>query len=917
MDAASPSACPHCFGDLSATPCPHCGWRPGVDNPAPALALGTLLDGRHRIGRVLGHGGFGITYLAWDENLHLRLAIKEYLPRDCASRAPDGVSLAVYSGQAGEQFAYGLDRFLEEARALARFDQHPGIVTVKSFFRAHGTGYCVMDYVEGLTLKQYLERQPGGRIPVEQAWRLLQPVMDALRAVHKEGLLHRDLSPDNIYITGQGRVKLLDFGAARFAAGEHSRSLSIILKPGYAPEEQYRTRGKQGPWTDVYGLAATLYRAITGSAPPEALDRLDEDELVAPSRLGIAITPEQEAVLLTALAVRAAARYPTMHGMQEAWGAGGNATASTPKSEPDGPSSSSMAISSPEPVYVSTATPMRKGRLGCGTIIFVAASSLLFLLILANITAPEFTDSSSGTRSSNTPAPTPSHPPLSETSPVTSPSRPVSPDLISGRYQPLGPDGAIIEDTTTNLQWMRCSQGQHWNGDTCDGAALKLTWDDAMRQPRGLSFGGHADWRVPTKEELVTLVYCSSGQPKTWNNRGDSCGGGFSRPTIDQVAFPRAGEAWFWSSSRFAGNSNTAWSVYFGNGYIDNYGEKNAYYVRLVRGEGYIHDATLTTPPKSQLVPSNCPPELSDLERQFIANLDRFALTSDPSGVHAKGTLEQILSILESGEKCIWSGVLLTKEEIRSAGLSQISKKYIELSNSAFLRSNSDDAWKWISLGIEIDPTSDDLRDRTIDLWKPEADQGDAIAQFFLGWMYAERGNDQDDARAVGWYRKAAEQGDVDAQVNLGWMYEEGRGVAQDDRAAASWYRKAAEQGHAVAQFNLGLMYGEGRGVAQDDRQAVSWYLKAAEQGDFDAQFNLGWMYQEGRGVAQDDRQAVSWYRKAAEQGDSDAQFNLGWMYQEGRGVAQDDRAAVSWYRKAAEQGDSEAQQALDALLGR
>jgi serine/threonine protein kinase len=141
-----------------------------------------------------------------------------------------------------------------------------------------------MDYVEGLTLKQYLERQPGGRIPVEQAWRLLQPVMDALRAVHKEGLLHRDLAPDNIYITRDGRVKLLDFGAARFAAGEHSRSLSIILKPGYAPEEQYRSRGKQGPWTDVYGLAATLYRAITGTVPPEALDRLDQDELIPPSR---------------------------------------------------------------------------------------------------------------------------------------------------------------------------------------------------------------------------------------------------------------------------------------------------------------------------------------------------------------------------------------------------------------------------------------------------------------------------------------------------------------------------------------------------------------------------------------------------------------------------------------------------------
>jgi serine/threonine protein kinase len=318
MEELNAARCPNCFSDGKAQPCADCGWQAGQDNPPPALALGRVLDGRYRIGQVLGHGGFGITYLAWDDNLHLRLAIKEYLPRDCATRAADGLSLAIYSGQAGDQFAYGLDRFLEEARALAHFDQHPGIVTVKNFFRAHGTGYCVMDYVDGITLRDYLEQQSGGRISFDAALKLLMPVMDALRAVHKEGLLHRDIAPDNIYLTQDGRIKLLDFGAARFAAGEHSRSLSIILKPGYAPEEQYRTRGHQGPWTDVYGLAATFYRAITGQVPPEALDRLDTDDLVPPSRLGLAITPDQEAALLKGLAVKARERHQSMTELQQA-----------------------------------------------------------------------------------------------------------------------------------------------------------------------------------------------------------------------------------------------------------------------------------------------------------------------------------------------------------------------------------------------------------------------------------------------------------------------------------------------------------------------------------------------------------------------------------------------------------------------
>ena len=289
--------------------------------PPPALALGEVLDGRYRIGQVLGHGGFGITYLAWDENLQLRLAIKEYLPRDSASRAPNGVSLAVYSGRAGEQFAYGLDRFLEEARALAHFVQHPGIVTVTNFFRAHGTGYCVMDYVEGITLGHYLVQQPEGRISVEAALRLLTPVMDALRAVHKEGLLHRDLAPDNIYMSRTGRIKLLDFGAARFAAGEHSKSLSIILKPGYAPEEQYRTKGQQGPWTDVYGLAATFYRAITGQLPPESLDRIDDDDLAPPSDLGVATSARTGVRLAQGPGRSGDAALSEHHGVSTGWSA--------------------------------------------------------------------------------------------------------------------------------------------------------------------------------------------------------------------------------------------------------------------------------------------------------------------------------------------------------------------------------------------------------------------------------------------------------------------------------------------------------------------------------------------------------------------------------------------------------------------
>ncbi len=189
------------------------------------------------------------------------------------------------------------------------------------------------------------------------------------------------------------------------------------------------------------------------------------------------------------------------------------------------------------------------------------------------------------------------------------------------------------------------------------------------------------------------------------------------------------------------------------------------------------------------------------------------------------------------------------------------------------------------------------------------AEQGDADAQFKLGWMY-EAGQEvaQNDSTAVEWYSKAAEQGSADAQFNLGWMFEKGRGVLQSSNKAAEWYRMAAEKGHEIAQFNLGLMYEEGSGVEQNDSTAVEWYRKAAEQGDAAAQFHLGWMYDQGRGVAQSVDMAVECYHKAAEQGHAGAQLNLGLMYEEGKGVAQSDTRAIEWYRKAAEQGDADAQ---------
>jgi hypothetical protein len=311
--------CPACFHDAgTANACPHCGFDVHTQRPANALPAGTVLNGQVIIGRVLGKpGGFGITYLALDRGLRARVAIKEYLPRDLATRATDQTTILPHSADDAELFRYGLGQFLTEARTLAQLD-HPNIVRVRQFFEANGSAYLVMDYYRGVTLADYLAHQPGERMPEAKALALMQPILDGLRDVHAHGFLHRDIKPANIYLakTDSGGVRpiLLDFGAARQSVGERSRSLSVVLTAGYAPFEQYSRRGNQGNWTDVYAAAAVLYRMVTGREPAEAADRLPEDTLIPAASLGVS-QPLGDALAL-GLAVRPEDRPQTIDALR-------------------------------------------------------------------------------------------------------------------------------------------------------------------------------------------------------------------------------------------------------------------------------------------------------------------------------------------------------------------------------------------------------------------------------------------------------------------------------------------------------------------------------------------------------------------------------------------------------------------------
>ncbi|OGA96128.1 MAG: hypothetical protein A3G27_00505 [Betaproteobacteria bacterium RIFCSPLOWO2_12_FULL_66_14] len=241
-----------------------------------ALPLRSMLQ-EYRIEQVLGAGGFGITYLACDTNLDKNVALKEYLPGELAMRSPDGKVVAQATGhEAG--YRWGLERFLQEARTLAKFS-HPHIVRVLRYFEANATAYMVMDYEKGDPLKVVLQHDP--QPPEAKLKALIAPLLDGLAAVHATGFLHRDIKPDNIFVRADGRPVLIDFGAARQALGGETRSLTAILTPGYAPLEQYSGEGKQGPWTDLYAMGGVLYRAVVDKNPPDAVTRIRGDTLGA------------------------------------------------------------------------------------------------------------------------------------------------------------------------------------------------------------------------------------------------------------------------------------------------------------------------------------------------------------------------------------------------------------------------------------------------------------------------------------------------------------------------------------------------------------------------------------------------------------------------------------------------------------
>lgn len=798
----------------------------GTGEPwAAALPPGTLL-GEFELKRVLGVGGFGIVYLAFDRQLHRHVAIKEYLPNAYAMRSGT-LKISALSARHQDTFEAGLRSFIQEARLLARFE-HPALVKVLRFWESNGTAYMAMPHYQGRTLRDVLKADTGFTTEADLR-RLISPLLDAVALLHAEQCFHRDISPENIIIQPTGAPVLLDFGAARRIIGDGTQALTVVVKPNYAPIEQYAESGDlaQGPWTDVYGFAAVMYAVIMRAAPPSAVARVYKDPLqplarVAPEGYGAQFLRGIDA----GLAVRPEGRPQSIDDFREVLGlpSGGEVPSALMRAADDDrepyvaraasraradptvagtkpkPSSDTKVMVGPDSRWVPPQPEPRPRNARMPAIVSgvvalaVAIGIGVVLFAQRRSDAPVTVVMESPVRSAAPAATLPAPPPESRPA-----DAPVAPAADAG---PAGSPAAATRAADTPAATPVAPV-------VAPVVAASRPAPAQERPPPGPAAPAKAAALAPAPEASLLQksgkakdVAPHAPVPSTEPNaRGlPAAVPPVAIATAKPAATPDAGA----DLARAAATTETGRSSDAIDAYKDFSDEGRRYAQAADRGDAAAQVAL------GRMYASGKGAPRSDAEaaRWFRKAADQGS---------AEGS--QYLGILYADGR----GVARDPAE----------------------------AAKW---------------------YRKAADQGNAVAQNNLGAMYAAGvGVPRDDAEAVKWYRRSAEQGNASAQVNLGGLYALGQGLPKDEGEAVAWYRKAAEQGNARAQNNLAVMYTSGQGVARDEAEAARWYRRAAEQGSASAQYNLGVVYASGRGVMKDEAEAVLWYRKAAAQGHAPA----------------------------------------------
>jgi len=751
--------------------CPRCGWAKSAGAASVLhLAPGTPLQ-NYLVGRVLGQGGFGITYIGWDTLLHRKVAIKEFFPQLIASRAPGGVTVTPSASRAGDDFAHGLASFMNEGRILARFSDHPCIVSVLNLFEANNTGYLVMGYLEGVTLAQAMSAA-GGKLGYAAAREIMMRVLDGLREVHAQGLLHRDISPDNIYLTRQGPVKILDFGAAKMTVGERSQTLSVVLKEGYAPEEQYRREGRQGSWTDIYAAAATFYKAITGVTPPSSLDRLAADRLEKPSAYCPDLPAKAESAILRGMATQAGSRYQTIEDFQNDLPAGPSA--------PYGPvtrrSKRKLAIA-----VVSTAVGLVLG--------YLLLRSLLYWRYETEAEAYYRAGDYESARDY-----------FEKTAAAGKPSG----EMFLGRMWANGQ--GVAQDFETARRWYEQAAAAG-NAEAMDN--LGLLYENGFGVPQDGAKA--ADWYRQAGDRgsadaigrLAILYHDGSGVAHDDSE---------ARRLFEKAAAQ--------GSTRAMSNLGIMYETAPG-GKPDYAHARSLYEQAAAKGCGaamvrmaFLYDNGRGVDPD----PAKA--------REWY---EKAAAAGDPWGMVYLGDM------YGSGRSVSRDPARQRQLYDKAASTTAIYAvdpnryEHWVLTGRGAAQRSIGDLYRYPGPGATPD------FGQAVAFYQKAAADGDDVGMSRLGAMFAAgQGVDQNYPAARQWDEKAISLGNSDAMNNLAVLYFYGRGVPQSYPKARELFEKSAVDGNSTAMRNLGNMYNQGPDGKLDSKKAREWWGKAADAGDID-----------------------------------------------------------------------------------
>ena len=929
-----------------------CTARQGVmaESQSPCqLPCGYVL-GQYEIVQTLGQGSFGITYLAVNRESSHRVVIKENFPQDYSFRDEDSRMILPFPGKESD-FQYSSDKFFKEAQTLAHLD-HPGIVKVLECFKANGTYYFVMPYVEGVTLRAYW--QEHGALEEEELTRILVRILEALRYLHQKGRLHRDIKPANILLINALQPVLIDFGTVREL--DSDRTYTRIGTKNYAPIEQLQIRGRIGPWTDLYALGATMYEMVVGKAPVCSLDRVTDDgrdPLEWCSQLSVCRVRYSQSFLA---GIDRALKFDQRQRWQNAqeW----LDALQAPKETTGTARSDSSNEVLPEGYMLREYRIVKTIGQGGFGITYLAEDTDLHRQVVIKENFPS--------------------------------------DLVQRNSDSYVHTKPTSKNPEVSYQWYV----ENFQREA--QALARLKHPSIVRVLQFFTANGTAYYVMPYIEGIPLSQFRKEYGPpdEKWVRGMLGCmlraleyihANNLLHRDIkpDNILLTTDGELILidFGSARSIISDKTQ-TIIASSGYapieqLKTHGRTGPWTDLYSLGATLYNLLTGEKPPRSidridgeAYIPLANRPELqSKYSSRLLASIDKaFSIRVEDRWKSAKEWLNGLEGLIPASASSSSSSVFeivgspdfYAKEEeeglreLTAQGNQQAQELLEKLRNRKWLfcfgvvilfavgifyvgwnfyetevaekyakyAEQGDEAAQYHlgvcyeeGKGVEKDESkAAEWYAKSLQLGNVEAlkrlkklaSRGNSVAQYHLGKCYKEGINGvKSEKLAIEWFTKSAAQGHAEAQFNLGVCYEDGTGVMKDDRKAVEWYEKSAEQGYAKAQFNLGVCYKSGRGVPKDEKKAAEWYEKSAEQGLAEAQCNLGLCYESGRGVPKDKKKAAEWYEKSAEQGYAKAQFNLGVCYDFGTGVMKDDRKAVEWLEKSAEQGYARAQRNL------